>query len=335
MRFGLFCSYHAEEENFSAAYAAQTREILRAEALGFDEAWLAEHHFNPEASSPSIFALLGQLAALTTRIRLGSAAVLLPFRNPLLVAEDVATIDLLSGGRFDFGFAKGAPFGDQNRHFGVTREVSRDMTIEAFELIAKLLGGGTVDFAGKFFSAEAVRLVPRPVQAPVPAWFATTTEDALRYAARKNLGLMAAPPFPVPVVEQMIETFRGEAPGADPKLVIARFFMAAPTRNEAFERAGEFIARFEQKLARGAQNPSAQPGAQKAFDGRDLLARSLIGSYDEVVEQIFELQRRLNPYALLIAPASRIAARREAAILDFAENIRPRLAQAAVVARAG
>lgn len=320
MRFGLFCTYHTEDEDFAAAYAAQTRQILQAEALGFDEVWLAEHHFNPEGSSPSIFALLAQLAALTTKIRLGSAAVLLPFRNPLLVAEDVATIDVLSGGRFDFGFAKGAPLGNQNKHFGVEREISREMTLEAYELIRRLLNGETVDFAGKFFSAEGVRLVPQPLQKPVPGWFATTTDDAIRYAARNNLGLMAAPPFPLPVVEDMIKIYRDEAPGLDPRLVIARFYLAAPTRAEALDRAGAFIARFEKKLA-GA----AKAGAPKAFDGRDLLDRSLIGSYDDVLDMISELRARLQPYSLLLAPASRLAGEREAAVRGFAEKIRPRL----------
>jgi len=109
MRTGLFCTYENPHHDYRSAYAEQTKLVQLVETLGFDEAWVAEHHFNPNASSPSCLAVLAFLAAKTTRLRLGSAAVLLPFRNPIQVAEDVATVDILSEGRFDFGIAKGGP----------------------------------------------------------------------------------------------------------------------------------------------------------------------------------------------------------------------------------
>lgn len=116
MRTGLFCTYENPHHDYRSAYAEQTKLVQLVETLGFDEAWVAEHHFNPNASSPSCLAVLAYLAAKTTRLRLGSAAVLLPFRNPIQVAEDVATVDILSEGRFDFGIAKGGPFPIQNKH---------------------------------------------------------------------------------------------------------------------------------------------------------------------------------------------------------------------------
>ncbi len=79
MRTGLFCTYENPGRDYRAAYAEQMKLVQLVEALGFDEAWVAEHHFNPDASSPSSLAILAHLAARTARIRLGSAAVLLPF----------------------------------------------------------------------------------------------------------------------------------------------------------------------------------------------------------------------------------------------------------------
>jgi len=98
MRIGVFCTYENHERDFARCFDMQTRYVQHAEALGIDEAWVAEHHFDPDAVSPSILTLLAYLAGVTSRIRLGSAAVLIAFRNPIQVAEDVATIDILSKG---------------------------------------------------------------------------------------------------------------------------------------------------------------------------------------------------------------------------------------------
>ena len=126
MRIGLFCTFENPQRDYRSAYAEQTGLVQLVEKLGFDDAWVAEHHFNPDAASASCLAVLAYLAARTTRIRLGSAASLLLFHNPTEIAEDAATIDILSGGRFDFGVAKGGPFPTQNKHFGIgTRTVAR------------------------------------------------------------------------------------------------------------------------------------------------------------------------------------------------------------------
>ena len=109
MRIGLFCTFENPQRDYRSAYAEQTGLVQLVEKLGFDDAWVAEHHFNPDAASASCLAILAYLAARTTRIRLGSAASLLPFHNPIEIAEDAATIDILSGGRFNFGVAKASP----------------------------------------------------------------------------------------------------------------------------------------------------------------------------------------------------------------------------------
>jgi len=82
MRIGVFCTYENHERDFARCFDMQTRYVQHAEALGIDEAWVAEHHFDPDAVSPSILMLLAYLAGVTSRIRLGSAAVLIAFRIP-------------------------------------------------------------------------------------------------------------------------------------------------------------------------------------------------------------------------------------------------------------
>ncbi|MBJ7532829.1 LLM class flavin-dependent oxidoreductase [Rhodomicrobium vannielii ATCC 17100] len=214
MRTGIFCVYENPRGDYRRCFDDQTALVKKAEALGFEEAWVAEHHFNPASASPSILPLLAYLAGVTSRVRIGSAAVLLAFRNPIQVAEDVATIDILSGGRFDFGVAKGGPFPAQNRHFHVDTKVSRDMTMESIELIERLFYEESVTFSGQYYSCEDVSLAPRPIQQPVPIYVTTTTEATIRLAAERGYSVMGGSPFPL---DHRHDRPQGRRPGRNPE----------------------------------------------------------------------------------------------------------------------
>lgn len=224
MRTGLFCTYENPQSDYRSAYAQQTELVEIVEGLGFDEAWVAEHHFNAGATSASPFPILAYLAARTSRIRLGSAAVLLPFHDPILVAEEAATLDILSNGRFDLGVAKGGPFPLQNRHFHVSPDEARGRTCEALALIQRLLHDDQVSFEGTYFKGEGVELVPKPVQRPFPTYFATSTPDMVKLAAENGYALMAGPPFPLAHVRESVQLARAVA-GADPRLVLIASFI--------------------------------------------------------------------------------------------------------------
>src|SRR6516225_8302771 len=111
----LFANVEDPFGDTARAFRETIQTIVHAESLGFEQVWLTEHHFNNFSISASILPLLAYLAAKTTRIALGAAAVLLPFYDPVRVAEDVSTIDALSDGRLLLGIGKGGPFPDQNR----------------------------------------------------------------------------------------------------------------------------------------------------------------------------------------------------------------------------
>ena len=273
MRIGLFCTYENPTGDYAHCFDVQTRLIRHAEAIGFDEAWLAEHHFDDDAVSPSILPMLAHLAGVTTRIRLGSAAVLLAFRNPIQVAEDVATIDVLSHGRFDFGVAKGGPFPLQNKHFHVAPEEARGRTLEALELILRLFAEERVTFSGRYVEAQDLTLCPKPVQRPLPVWLATSTADAIIYAARHGFGVMTASLSPLAKVAEAAEAYRAAAPGADPRLALARFYHVAKTRDEALAEATPFITRFADRmrgifLAQKSRRCVRSGGDHRAFADR-------------------------------------------------------------------
>lgn len=321
MQFGLFCTYENPAQDYVSAYAQQTELVRLVEDLGFEEAWVAEHHFNPGAASPSCLALLAYLAGQTRRIRLGSAAVLLPFRDPITVAEDVATVDILCGGRLNLGVAKGGPFPIQNKHFHADKESSRAKTLEALTVIEKLLYEPTVTFKGDFFDLEGVELVPKPVQAPIPTFFATATEEALQLAAARGYGIMAAPPFPLDGACQSQRIYREAAPGQDSRFTLIRFYHLAPTREQAVAEAQTFLRPFVERMQVTTQQ--AQPNWTPWFALDRMIADSLVGTIDDVEAKLGAIAADLGPRTLLLKPLSPDFAKRRSDIELFAKAIRP------------
>jgi alkanesulfonate monooxygenase SsuD/methylene tetrahydromethanopterin reductase-like flavin-dependent oxidoreductase (luciferase family) len=325
VRTGLFCTYENPQKDYRSAYAEQTELVEFVEALGFDEAWVAEHHFNAAASSSSPMPILAHLATRTSRIRLGSAAVLLPFHDPITVAEDVATIDILSNGRFDFGVAKGGPFPVQNKHFHISPDDSRARTWEALMLIRRLLNEDRdVSFEGVFFKADGVELIPKPLQRPVPIFFATSTADTVQLAAEHGLGIMAAPPFPLARVRQNVQLYRETASEADPRLVLIRFLHLAPSRDQAIAEAKVFLQPFIERMQ--ITTARMQPDWTPWMVLEPMIADSLIGAEADVCAKIDLIRREINPRSLILKPLSPHFHKRKQDLRVFSEKIRAAVA---------
>ena len=210
--------------------------------------------------------------------------MLLPFRDPITVAEDVASVDILSGGRFNLAVAKGGPFPVQNKHFHADKDTSRAKTLEALTVIEKLLYEPVVTFKGEFFDLDGVELVPKPVQAPIPTFLATATEDALRLAAACGHGVMAAPPFPLDAARRSLDIYGAAAPGADPRFTLIRFFHVADTRAAAEQEAREFLRPFVERMQGMTQQ--AQPEWTPWFTLDRMVADSLVGTVDDVIAKL-------------------------------------------------
>jgi len=318
MRFGLFCTYENSHADYATAYREQVELIELSERLGFDEAWVTEHHFNPSSPSASPVALLAHLAARTRRLRLGSAAVLLPFHHPFRVAEDVATLDLLSGGRFDFGVAKGGPFPSQNKHFLVDSESSRRRSVEALRLIQRLLREDEVHFEGEFYRAEGVSIAPKPLQSPVPIYIATSTPELVRVAAEAGHGLMNGPPFPLETIRRIVNGYREAAGGLAPRLVLTRFFHIGSTHEQAVEEARHLLGSFVERMAKSTA--AMQPEWTPWFELERVVADSLIGTVEEIAERVVEFEIELGATSLLLKPLSTDGAKRCADLRAFAQR---------------
>lgn len=176
-------------------YRSMFDQIVELERLGFDQAWVTEHHFSGYGGTlPHPPTFLAAAAQVTARIRLGVAIAVLPLHNPLELAEAYAMADVISGGRLDFGIGKGSePV--EYRKFRANREEATARFHESVEILRQAWSDAPVDFHGDFYSYEKVNILPKPVQRPhPPIWVAATrTEETFRWAGTRGYDLMTVP----------------------------------------------------------------------------------------------------------------------------------------------
>lgn len=164
-------------------YQNELDHAVAAEALGYDHVWLTEHHFVEDGYSPSLLPIAGAIAARTSTIRIGSYVLLLPLHNPIRVAEDVATVDVISKGRFDLGMGLGYRPGEFTG-MGISSSERAARFAEGLPVIQSLLAGDKVSLDGRFNRYTDARIFPPPVQQPLPIWVGARGDKALDRAAR-------------------------------------------------------------------------------------------------------------------------------------------------------
>ncbi len=191
MEFGSFMEFHkrgnaAEAEAFRESFA----HVDQAEKMGLDAVWLAESHFNPRRavlSSPMVIAT--SIATRTNRLKVGTAVQVLPLTNPLRVAEETATLDHVSEGRFEFGVGRSGSPGSYEG-YNISYADSRERFFETLDVIKKAWTQERFSHQGQFYSYDDVCLVPKPYQQPHPPLrMAATTSDTFPMAARLGLPL--------------------------------------------------------------------------------------------------------------------------------------------------
>lgn len=214
--------------------------LARAEELGFSSAWVLEQ---PIGIGPTLdpVTLLAHAAAVTRRIRLGTAVILLPLRIPVALAKDLATVDQLSQGRLVAGLALG---GERERYpaFGLSPEGRARRFEEAVRLLKLLWTEASVTFHGEFWQLDGVAVEPKPVQRPhPPVWFGGGRPPAVRRAARMADGWIGAGSSSTREFERAVTVLREglEAEGRDPAAfsVAKRVYVAVdPDRDRARSR---------------------------------------------------------------------------------------------------
>lgn len=197
MKFGLFYQLPcAPAQEVARRYQETIEQIVYGEALGFDAVWLAELHFNPLFSvMPAPLLLAAALAQRTTRIRLGTAVLLLPLHHPLRIAEEAAVVDLLSEGRLELGVGRGM-ITIHFQGFNVPLDESRGRFEEALVIIQQAWTRETCSFDGRFFQVPAAAVVPKPLQKPHPPLrIAANSPETAVFAGEQGYSVFVAAPI--------------------------------------------------------------------------------------------------------------------------------------------
>lgn len=239
MHFGVLLAFENPKPwQVPATHLCQrmiTQAVL-AEALGYDNVWTCEHHGTDEYF-PAQFPLLAAMAARTTRIRLGTGIVILPLYHPLQVAEEAATLDVLSNGRVDLGVGQGYVV-EEYAAYGVSRRERPSRLTEGLTILRGLWTQDPFSFEGKHFTLPAVSLKPRPVQTRPPLWGGAVTEKAIDRIARLGCHFNG-PGAAIPLYETSLRRH-----GYDPKdfsKASLRVVYISETRERAWEECAPHL----------------------------------------------------------------------------------------------
>ena len=333
MKFGLFGGAKTtagDGSGDSQAYNKFIDYVLAAEEFGYEGLFVVEHHFTGNSQVSASLNLLSFIAARTHRMRIGTAVVVLPWHNPVLLAEQVATLDMLSGGRFDFGVGKG--YRDSEfEGFCIPKQEATERFDEAMEILRKSwTSPGRFSHHGKRWHFENIVVEPHPVQRPHPPfWMGAGSPEGVTRAGREGFNLLLDQLAPIPLIcervaiyrkglEERGETYHGGRVGVTRAMQIVR---SEEERQQAFSVRKRTLQAIG-PLARG-------PGAEKyhnpsSFADADIANENaaLIGTPDEIIRQLKQLQAGGVEYVLLIDASGNIETLRR-----FAEEIMPAFAE--------
>jgi alkanesulfonate monooxygenase SsuD/methylene tetrahydromethanopterin reductase-like flavin-dependent oxidoreductase (luciferase family) len=322
MQFGILFTSHPntdiEPYPHRDVHARVTREILRADEIGFDYAWVAEHHFSNEYGiMPDVFVYAAYLAALTKQIKIGTAVVTLPLANPLRVAENAAFVDILSGGRFALGLGSGYRKYEFDG-FGVDFEGRRDIQEEALPLLMQLFQTKRANHHGKHFKFRVdgdYELFPHPLQQPHPPIFlAGATERSIAVAGRMGFGLMLSSWTPFGELARQTAAYRARLDETPPALRanparghadVARWVYVAETDAKARSESEAGIMRHLAHFASGHTSGYLGTVSENSATSRrdyDTLARDIIlhGSPATVIAKIEELAAKTGVNSVML-----------------------------------
>ena len=295
MKFGLFQSVQLPDPTQQVKYYEDAMiQVRHAETLGFDSVWITEHHFSRHGIVSATLSLLAYLAGVTEKIRLGTGVTVLPFHNPIQLAEQTATVDLLSGGRLDFGAGRGFQWGEFNKLNIPMEEASRRFE-ESMEVLTKAwTATEPFDHAGEFWRFNDMTVQPKPVQAPHPPIFvAASSEDSVNRVARNDWNLLIGQGEPFDQVAKQIEYYKGALAEAgheynQERVVVARAMYTAPNLAQSrrdtespfmwFKQTGQDVG------APRDNNVELLPEEYRAYRSR--FSRDVTFNYDSMYEKV-------------------------------------------------
>jgi alkanesulfonate monooxygenase SsuD/methylene tetrahydromethanopterin reductase-like flavin-dependent oxidoreductase (luciferase family) len=286
-----------------------------AEPLGFDSLWALEHHFTGYAMSPAPLQLLAYFAGRTKRIAFGTAVVVLPWHDPIRVAEGIALLDLLCDGRCLFGFGRGAA-SVEYEGFRIPMEEARPRFAEAAQLIRKALAEPEFEWHGEFYQIPRTQIRPRPISHPEERFFASSVSpESAEIMAKLGFGILVVMQNEWPKAAESIVSYRDIALSVGhkpPPPIILTNVSCAESRSEAQERAMAWLGKKWESIDNHYHFSDGHLAAVKGYENYGKMAKTyarlqspeereratefyvkiqIVGTPEDCLAQIAELQR--------------------------------------------
>jgi probable F420-dependent oxidoreductase len=304
----------------------ETFELARlAEEAGFDTATIGHHHFMPGNMADPLTFLMA-VAARTERLRVGTGIFQLPVHNPVRVAEQVATIDQVSGGRVSLGVGLGWWPLEYEVHGSVFKERGARME-EALEVLRLVWQGEETSFEGRFWSFPSLTVHPRPVQQPnPPLWVAGVVDAAIDRAARLGDAWLCGPVQSISKATAMVGTYRGACArhGKAPEWILRRYAWIAPTRAEVEDDVlpdyvDGLMAHWRESVEEAEEQALfARIDAGESVSPAEIADERLLwGSPDDVIAQIERYRARTGADHVHAAFGAGLPGKGQASMGDF------------------
>ncbi len=316
-----FFSWPERRVSLETVYDRALQRIDIMDEGGYDAVWLAEHHFSSYSVCPSVHLMGMHVAGRTKHLRIGTAVSLAALYNPLRLAEEVALLDVLSGGRVNWGAGRGFD-STEFAAFGVPAEESSARFRENVEIVIAAWTQDRLTYEGKYHQYKDLEVLPKPKQQPhPPVWLAGTSPDSIKLAAAGGYSILMDPHATHAEIGRKRELYRStlEEHGYSiegRELPMARLLAIAETAEEAEE-----IARSGAQWTVGSYAGRRTDDDGNPVDPVERYMNGVVihGTPDMVVDQLQELQEQIGLDYLLCSPLS------HGTFLLFTEQVLPHL----------
>jgi len=286
-----------------------------AEPLGFDSLFALEHHFTGYAMSPSPVQLLSYFAGRTKRITLGTAVIVLPWHDPVRLAEEIALLDILSGGRCLLGFGRGAA-SVEYAGMRIPMEEARARFVETAQIVVRALSQDVFEWEGEFFKIPRTSIRPRPISHPERRIYASSVSpESAEIMAKLGFGVLVIMQNEWPKAAEDIQRYReiAQSVGHTPRPpIILTNISVAESRSEAQERAVRYLSRKFDSIDAHYHFSDGHLGSVKGYESYGKTAKTyakmkdpafrekatdfyvriqIVGTPDDCLQQLGELQQ--------------------------------------------
>lgn len=300
MKFGLGLSVqHLPDDSQSARFQEHVEQVRVARAAGFSSVWASQHYLSDPFTYFQPIPTLARVAPDAGGMTLGTGVLLLPLHHPVEVAEQLATLDVIAGGRFVFGVGLG--YRDvENEAMGQDPKARVGRLVEGLEVIERLWNGEPVTYGGRHFRLREARISMRPLQRPrPPVWLAANSDAGVRRAARLGDAWLMNPHATLATLERQQALFAatrrelGRPPATETPLIKECY--VAPESRTAFAEAAPFLdAKY--RAYRSWEQHKALPAGESFDAGFEELARDrfVLGDPARVADEIARYHERLG-----------------------------------------